>query len=127
MTGPMDHFGGVRLRSRGHLTTNRGLVFQAETCHRHQDFSRITTFMVSCVVPGAECRIFYEEHHLGADWERPQLRLAIERCRRPLRLLLVVYRPSERLEDPTAGTGLGVAEDRVMAVAADRNRFSSVE
>ena len=45
----------------------------------------------------------------------------------PLRLLLVVYRPSERLEDPTAGTGLGIAEDRVMAVAADCDRFTGVE
>jgi len=63
----------------------------------------------------------------GCDMLPSQLQLAIERCLRASRLLLVVYRPSERLENPTACTALGVAEDRVMTVAADRDRFSTIE
>ena len=64
---------------------------------------------------------------MGADRERLQFQLASQRSRRPLCLLLVVYGPGKRLKDPMACTVLGVAEDRMMAFAADRHFFTGVE
>jgi DNA invertase Pin-like site-specific DNA recombinase len=41
-----------------------------------------TTAPQTDVLRRAGCSVIFEEHASGADRERPQLRLAIERCRR---------------------------------------------